>query len=80
MINKQLSRKLLLMWSHSLITSIYENASATATLILSYYLKADAINSWIKNEWKSSWTILRKLQSSISFKLQILSISLRVML
>jgi len=50
MINKQLLRKLLLMWSHSLIIFIYKNASTTAILILSYYLKTDVTNSWIKNK------------------------------
>ncbi len=44
-VSKQLSRKLSLMWSYSLITFMYKNISATAMLISSYYLKTDAINS-----------------------------------
>ncbi len=50
MINKQLLRKLSLMWSHLSIIFVYKNANVTATLILSYYLKTDVTSSWIKNK------------------------------
>ncbi len=69
MISKQLLRKLLSIQSYSSITFIYKNASATATLILSYYLKIGITSSWIKNKWESLWTTLKKSQSNISFKL-----------
>jgi len=49
-ISRQLLRKLSLMWSHSLIIFIYKNVNTTAMLISSYYLKADTISLWIKNE------------------------------
>ncbi len=53
MISRWLLRKLSSMWSHSLIISVYKDASTTATLISSYYLKADATSLWIKNKWES---------------------------
>jgi len=53
MTNRQLSKRLSLIWSHSLITFMYENANTTIMLIQDHYL-TDITNLWIENEWKFS--------------------------
>ena len=81
MIKQQLLRRHSLKQNHSLTTSVCENVNATSLSIQSFYLlKIDKTSLWIVKEWKCSWAMLMKSQSSTNYGCQISSASSEIML